>query len=106
MSRWCNTCHHNEYQSCNKDCVVFGKNFEELAEIVIKQEREIDALRWTNKLLIKVEKEKRRKLWVKAVNQFAEMLKNRHYFHASCVGDCYQMSGNDIDNIVKEMTRQ
>lgn len=40
----------------------------------------------------------------KAIKEFAERLKERHYFHASCVGNCYQMSGNNIDNLVKEMT--
>ena len=41
-----------------------------------------------------------------AIKEFAERLKERHYFHASCVGNCYQMSGNNIDNLVKEMTRR
>ena len=39
MSKWCNTCHRNEltgvWQSCNADCPVFGKDFEELAKIVV-----------------------------------------------------------------------
>ena len=40
MSKWCGKCYRNEmynkYDSCNKDCPVFGKNFEELAIIVLK----------------------------------------------------------------------
>lgn len=47
----------------------------------------IKALKWTNKHLIKTEKERRRELWTKAVKQFAEKLEN----------------GQSIENIVKEM---
>lgn len=60
----------------------------ELAEIVIRQQQEIEALRWTNTTLIKTEKKKRRKLWNKAVNQFAEKLRN----------------GHSIESIIEEMT--
>jgi hypothetical protein len=39
MSKWCNTCHRNEitgeWRSCNRDCPVFGRYFEDLAEIVV-----------------------------------------------------------------------
>ena len=42
MSKWCDTCYRNEitkeWKSCDSDCPVFGKNFEELAKIVIKHE--------------------------------------------------------------------
>jgi hypothetical protein len=32
-------------------------------------------------------------------------LKKKHYFYtAALVGDCFKMSGLDIDNLVKEMT--
>jgi len=65
MSQWCSTCHLNEYQSCNKDCIVFGKDFEKLAEMVIKQKEEIDALRWANKQIIKFEKKKRKEIFDK-----------------------------------------
>ena len=48
MSKWCDTCYRNEiteeWKSCNSDCPVFGKDFEELARLVIKHEfdKEID----------------------------------------------------------------
>ncbi len=39
MSKWCDTCHRNEFtgkwKSCGADCPVFGKNFEDLAKIVV-----------------------------------------------------------------------
>jgi len=39
MSKWCNTCYRNEitgdWKSCNNDCPVFGKDFDELAKIVL-----------------------------------------------------------------------
>lgn len=41
MSRWCNECHLNkqtgEYMSCSKDCPVFGKHFEELADYCVQE---------------------------------------------------------------------
>ena len=41
MSKWCNVCHRNEsseeWKSCDDSCPVFGKNFDELAKIVIKE---------------------------------------------------------------------
>lgn len=40
-----------------------------------------------------------------AIKEFAEKLKKKHYFYkADGIGDCYKMSGNDIDNLVKKMT--
>lgn len=42
MSKWCDACYRNEITgelvSCNSDCPVFGKHFEELAKIVIENE--------------------------------------------------------------------
>ena len=38
MSKWCGTCHRNEYIGCDKTCSVFGKDFDELAAIAIKYE--------------------------------------------------------------------
>lgn len=39
MAKWCNTCHRNEFtgewKSCDGSCPVFGKDFDELAKIVI-----------------------------------------------------------------------
>jgi hypothetical protein len=39
MSKSCNTCHRNaitgEWKSCDEDCPVFGKYFDELAKMVI-----------------------------------------------------------------------
>ena len=44
MSKWCDTCYRNEIteecKSCSSDCPVFGKSFDELAKIVIKNEIE------------------------------------------------------------------
>ena len=40
MSKWCDTCYRNkftdEWKPCDSNCPVFGKNFEELARIVIE----------------------------------------------------------------------
>ena len=42
MSKWCNTCHRNElpdeWTSCDNECPVFGKSFDDLAKAVIKNE--------------------------------------------------------------------
>lgn len=42
MSKWCDICHRNEFtdewKSCDSSCPVFGKNFEELARIVMDYE--------------------------------------------------------------------
>lgn len=77
MSKWCNTCHRNElkdiWNSCNNACPIFGKDFDDLAKMVIKQKEENDALRWANKSIIKVEKEKRKQLWDK-INRIKEIL--------------------------------
>lgn len=39
MSKWCETCHRNKatgiWASCEPSCPVFGKDFEELAEMVV-----------------------------------------------------------------------
>ena len=44
MSKWCNTCYRNEltseWKSCDSECPVFGKSFDELAKIVIDNEIE------------------------------------------------------------------
>lgn len=105
MSRWCNTCHCSEYKSCDKDCIVFGKHFEELAEIVIKQQAEIDALRWTNKHLVKVEKQKRKELWKKAITEFADRLIDRaDLIRTNAFDSKWAISQDDIDNLVEEMT--
>lgn len=45
MSKWCNTCYRNEFtgewQPCSKDCPVFGKDFDELAKIIIEHNTKI-----------------------------------------------------------------
>ena len=42
MSKWCMICHKNnftdEWKSCNKDCLVFGKYSNDLAKIVVSIE--------------------------------------------------------------------
>ena len=39
MSKWCSTCHRNEltgnWASCDSDCPVFGKDFDDLAKKII-----------------------------------------------------------------------
>lgn len=56
MSQWCNTCSRSKvvdrWTSCDKDCLAFGKTFEELAEISLKQQMEIEGLKQTNATLI------------------------------------------------------
>ena len=105
MSRWCKTCRHSEYPSCNENCIVFGKDFEELAETVLKQREEINALRWTNKQLVKAEKEKRRNLWVKAIKELVTSFKEKAdigicgYSREEVERDVF----DTIDNIAEEM---
>lgn len=82
MSKWCDTCNRNEmtgkWSSCSHECPICGKSFEELAKMVIEQKAEIEALRWTMRIFSREQKEKRRNLWKKAVNQFAEKIRNGH----------------------------
>ena len=33
MSRWCSKCVNKKYPSCDENCIIFGKRFEELAEL-------------------------------------------------------------------------
>ena len=44
MSKWCETCYRNEmtgeWKPCGNDCPVFGKYFEDLAKMVIKNDLE------------------------------------------------------------------
>ena len=106
MSKWCNTCHRNElkdkWNSCSSDCPIFGKDFDDLAEIVIKQKEENEALRFANKQIIKVEKEKRRELWKKAIKEFAEKLREKKdvefYDDVEC-GITFQYETVDIDDV-------
>ena len=47
MSKWCDTCYRNNItginESCNEDCPIFGKSFEELvAEMVIRKSQRPD----------------------------------------------------------------
>lgn len=58
---------------CDVLCTATEYLADKIAEVVFKYHREeIDALRWTNKQLIKTEKEKRRELWKKATSQIKE----------------------------------
>lgn len=36
MSQWCTTCYRRPYRSCDSSCPVFGKDHDELAEMVLK----------------------------------------------------------------------
>ena len=46
MGKWCGICYRNEiyndWWSCNEDCPVFGKDFEELAKIIIVMKDRIE----------------------------------------------------------------
>lgn len=33
MSRWCSKCVNKKYPSCDENCIIFGKRFEELSEL-------------------------------------------------------------------------
>lgn len=108
MSQWCNTCSRSKvvgrWTSCTKDCPAFGKTFEELAEIVIRQQEEHDALRWTNKQLIKNEKKKRTELWKKAVNQFMDKLKTEYGYVSNLSLDGKEVVDIcDIESVAREM---
>lgn len=39
MAKWCETCYREPYVGCNVDCPVFGKDFDELAKMVIQYEK-------------------------------------------------------------------
>lgn len=47
MSKWCETCYRNNmsdgWKSCDDDCPVFGKHFEELAKFNIRAEELLKA---------------------------------------------------------------
>ena len=108
MSKWCDTCSRNkitgEWKSCGRDCPAFGKHHEELAEMVIKQKEEINALRQTNKQLVKIEKKKRIALWNKAVNQFMNELKNKWSYVPNLSIDGKEVVDvEDIEIVAKEM---
>ena len=50
MSRWCSECAYKKYRPCNRTCIVFGKDFDELAELVIQFQDEIASLQNTLKI--------------------------------------------------------
>jgi len=50
MSRWCSECAYKNYRPCNRTCIVFGKDFDELAELVIQFQEEIAILQNTLKI--------------------------------------------------------
>lgn len=74
----CENCPYKQYKiNCCENLIKDSLDF-------------IKALQWTNKRLIKTEKVRRKKLWLKAVNQFAEKIKN----------------GHSVESIMEEMIRQ
>lgn len=102
MSRWCNTCHHSEYPSCDHNCIVCGKDFEELVKMVFEQQAEIE--QWQE------EANKYQTLWCEAVmdiqtekveviKELANRLDNKCYFEGN-------INKFDIANAVKEMIKQ
>lgn len=50
MSRWRSKCAYEKYRPCNRTCIVFGKDFDELAELVIQYQEEIAILQNTLKI--------------------------------------------------------
>lgn len=50
MSRWCSECAYKKYRPCNRTCIVFGKDFDELAKLVIQFQEEIASLQNTLKI--------------------------------------------------------
>ena len=76
----------------------------EAINLIKHQREEIDALRWTNKQLIKAEKEKRRELWEKAITEFEDRLIDRaDLIRVNSFDSKWAISQDDIDNIVEEM---
>lgn len=55
-----------------KNALIAGQ--ETLQKYIAEQKEKNESLRWTNKHLLKTEKEKRRKLWKKAITDFAKEL--------------------------------
>ena len=79
----------------------------EAINLIKHQREEIDALRWTNKQLVKVEKEKRRELWEKAITEFADRLIDRaDLIRINAFDSKWTISQDDIDNLVGEMTNR
>ena len=65
----------------------------------------IEALQWTNRHLIKTEKEKHRELWNEAVKQFLEKVKE--YQKSVCFDEAFvAVDIEDIEFVAKEMTNQ
>ena len=76
----------------------------EAINLIKHQREEIDALRWTNKHLIKTEKEKRRELWKKAINQFMDELKTKWSYVPNLSIDGKEViDTEDIEVVAKEM---
>ena len=81
----------------------------EAINLIKRQREEIDALRWTNKHLIKTENEKRRELWQKAIREFAKKLREKkdiEFYRDAELGITFQYETVDIDdinNVEKEM---
>lgn len=103
MSQWCDTCSLGKitgrYQSCGHDCPAFGKSFEELAEIALKQQAEIRELQkrivfWREDMNYNPEREQ-----IKAIKELVKRLNNKCYFDGN-------INKFDIDNIAEEMISQ
>lgn len=76
-----------------------------LGDLHIQVMQAIEALQWTNKQLIKTEKEKRRELWKKAITEFADRLTERaDLIRINAFDSKWAISQDDIDNLVEEMT--
>lgn len=53
MSRWCEKCFNEEYPSCNEQCVVFGKDLEELAKVCFELQKQQKWIPCSERLPIK-----------------------------------------------------
>ena len=88
---------------CDALCNATEYLADKIAEEVFKYHREeIDALRWTNKLLIKTEKEKRREIWKKAINQFLNYVGNHLVENGGNVGS-HEIRFESLKKWYKEM---
>ena len=57
MSKWCDNCHRNEiydeWNSCSKDCPIFGKSYKELAKDIIIMKYNMEELRLMIEQMVK-----------------------------------------------------
>lgn len=57
MSRWCGKCFNEEYPSCNEQCIIFGKDLEELSKICFELQKQYQWIPCSERLPISINKE-------------------------------------------------